>query len=222
MKKNFIDVKDDVVASINKQKKLTAIIFAVIILFIISLFIIVPKVQANIRASQVTSLVNQEKLAKKANYLDIKTADKEISEKTAMTVLFSVPSGKTYENVIDVLKNSKQMKDFNHSIYIYPIVYDAEKIVKKYSIKENEVTIIFFENGKEKNRINIDASFDTKMMLISALNQLPLSSVGQSVQPPASSTPPSTESTTQTSQTITDEQGAVGEEQPGVSDSVAP
>lgn len=209
MKKNFIDVKDDFMASINKQKKLSAIILAVVVLVIICLFVVVPKVQANIRSSEINSLVNEEKLAKKANYLEAKTADQTISEKTAMTVLFSVPSGKFYGNVIAALKDSNQMKEFNHSLYIYPIVYDAEKIEKKYNIKKNEVTIIFFENGKEKNRVIVDESLDTKTMLIPALNQLPLSSVGQSVQPPASTPPTSNETTTQTTtedQTIDEEQ----------------
>ncbi|MBM7688766.1 hypothetical protein BCR24_08475 [Enterococcus ureilyticus] len=205
MKKNFVDVKDDFVASINKQKKLSAIILAVLVLFIISLFIVVPKVQANIRSSEINSLVNQERLTKKANYLEAKTADKTISEKTAMTVLFSVPSGKTYENVIAVLKDSNQMKEFNHSIYIYPIVYEAEKIEKKYNIKKNEVTILFFENGKEKNRIIVDESLDTKTMLIPALNQLPLSGVGQSVQPPTTTSTEETTETTKEDQTINEE-----------------
>lgn len=205
MKKNFVDVKDDFVASINKQKKLSAIILAVLVLFIISLFIVVPKVQANIRSSEINSLVNQERLTKKANYLEAKTADKTISEKTAMTVLFSVPSGKTYENVIAVLKDSNQMKEFNHSIYIYPIVYEAEKIEKKYNIKKNEVTILFFENGKEKNRITVDESLDTKTMLIPALNQLPLSGVGQSVQPPTTTSTEETTETTKEDQTINEE-----------------
>lgn len=198
MKKNFTDVKDDLLAFLTKQKKLTAIILVVIVLFIISLIIVAPKVQSTIRASEINSLVNQEKLAKKANYLDPKTADKEISEKTAITVLFSVPSGKTYGNVIDRLKDSKQMNDFNHSIYIYPMVYDIEKIEKKYKIKENETTVVFFENGKEKNRLSIDERFDTKTMLIPALNQLPLFSGGESIQPSATPTPSSTESKKET------------------------
>lgn len=212
MKKNFIDVKDDFVATINRQKKLTAIILAVIVLFIISLFIVVPKVQANIRASEINSLVNQDKLTKKANFLNAKTADKEISEKTAMTVLFSVPSGKTYGEIIDVLKSSKQMKEFNHSIYIYPIVYDAQKIENNYKIKKDDVTIVFFENGKEKNRVLIDESLDIKTMLIPSLNQLPLPSVEKNIQPPDSST--STEATTDTTQTIEEEQSTGEEEQP--------
>ncbi|WP_207694925.1 hypothetical protein DOK67_0002783 [Enterococcus sp. DIV0212c] len=217
MNKNFIDVKDDFIAALNKHKKLSAIILVVIVLFIISLFIFVPKMRANIRSSEIESLVNQEKLDKKANYLEAKTADKEISEKTAMTVLFSVPSGKNYENVINVLKDSKQMKDFNRSICIYPLVYDAENIEKKYNIKKNEVTIIFFENGKEKNRILVDESFDTKTMLIPALNQLPLPSIGESVQPPASSAPATSKTTTETTQTTSQVQ--TNEEQPLEEDS---
>ncbi|ALS00529.1 hypothetical protein ATZ33_03820 [Enterococcus silesiacus] len=211
MKKNFIDVKDDFVASLNKQKKLTAIIIAVIVLLIISLFIVVPRVQANIRSSEIKSLVSQEKLVKKASYLDAQTADKEISEKTAMTVLFSVPSGKIYNQAIKVLKDSKKMKEFNHSIFLYPIVYDTGRIEKKYAIKKDEVTIVFFENGKEKNRIPIDGSFDVNTMLIPALNQLPLSSVEPNVQPPASSTPESTVETADTTQT-TAEDGQIVEQ----------
>ncbi|MGX7262475.1 hypothetical protein ACWOEF_00715 [Enterococcus crotali] len=200
MKKNFIDVKDDFVASLNRQKKLTAIIIAVIVVLIISLFIVVPRVQANIRSSEIKSLVSQEKLTKKASYLDAQTADKEISEKTAMTVLFSVPSGKTYNQVIQVLKDSKKIKEFNHSIFVYPIVYDPEKIEEKYAVKRDEVTVIFFENGKEKNRIPIDASFDVNTLLILALNQLPLSSLEQSVEPPASSVTEPKDSTAETTQ----------------------
>ncbi|EOL44231.1 hypothetical protein [Enterococcus caccae] len=200
MKKNFIDVKDDFIAYINRQKKLSAIILAVIVLAFISLVVAVPRMQANIRSSEIKSLVNEANLTKKANYLDIETADKEISEKAAMTVLFSTPSGKTYNEIIDVLKDTKQTKEFNRSIYIYPIVYNTEKIEKKYNIKKNEVTIIFFENNKEKNRLSIDQSLDIKTMLIPSLNQLPLSAVGQSVQPPATSTTASNTSSSETSQ----------------------
>lgn len=219
MKKNFVDVKDDFVAYLNRQKKLTAIMLAVIVLFIISLFIVVPKVQANIRASEIKSLVSQEKLAKKANYLNTKTADEEIKEKTAMTVLFSVPSGRTYENVIDVLKNSEQMNDFNHSIYIYPMVYNVGEIEKNYEIKQDDVTIIFFENGKEKNRVIVDESFDAKTMLIPSLNQLPLSSLGESIQQPPAQTPNTTESTQQPAENASSEEQSI--ENSAEADSVA-
>lgn len=219
MKKNFVDVKDDFVAYLNRQKKLTAIMLAVIVLFIISLFIVVPKVLANIRASEIKSLVSQEKLAKKANYLNTKTADEEIKEKTAMTVLFSVPSGKTYENVIDVLKSSEQMNDFNHSIYIYPMVYNVGEIEKNYEIKQNEVTIIFFENGKEKNRVIVDESFDAKTMLIPSLNQLPLSSLGESIQQPPAQTTNTTESTQPSAENASSEEQSI--ENSAEADSVA-
>lgn len=213
MKKNFIDVKDDFVASLNRQKKLTAIIIAVIVALIISLFIIVPRVQANIRSSELKSLVSQEKLTEKAAYLDVQAADKEITEKTAMTVLFSVPSGKIYNQVIKVLKDSKKIKEFNHSIFVYPIVYDPASIEEKYAVKRDDVTIIFFENGKEKNRIPIDASFDVNTLLIPALNQLPMTSLEQ-VQPPASSVIEPTEPTdsAETTESIAvDEQSAAVE-----------
>lgn len=89
------------------------------------------------------------------------------------------------------------------------------------------MTIIFFENGKEKNRISIDGSFDTKTMLIPALNQLPLPSVGQSTQPQTPATTDSTnstESTTEATEQTTQEDPISEEpivEQPVETDSVA-
>lgn len=206
MKKNIITVKDDFVSYLNKQKKLTAIVIGIIVLLIICLFIFVPKVQARIRSSEINTLVSQETLAKKANFLDIKTAKEEINEKTAITVLFSVPSGDTYNKIINILKDTDKMAEFNHSIFIYPIVYDAEKIEKEYSINKNEPTIIFFENGKEKNRLSIDESFEVSTMLIPSLNQLPLSATDPSV-PSASTTTSSTTETTASAQAVEEQTG---------------
>ncbi|MFD2305502.1 hypothetical protein [Enterococcus termitis] len=204
MKKNFIDTKDDIMIYLNKQKKLTAIIIGAVVVFIISLFLIVPRVQANIRASQIDSLVSETTLAKKANYLNAKTADEEISEKTAMTVLFTVPSGKTYDDTIKVLKDPEQMKSLNRSIFIYPIVYNAKKVEDKYKLKQDEATVIFFENGKEKNRFVLNDEQELKTTLIPALNQLPLASVEPSAQTPEANT---TQSTTETTQTTEESQG---------------
>lgn len=198
MKKNFINVKDDFVTKLNKQKKLTAIIMGILVLFVICLIIFVPKVQATIRSSEIESLVSHENLAKKATYLDLGTADQEIAEKTAITVLFSVPSGKSYDNIIKVLKNTEAMKEFNHSIFIYPIVYNAEYIEEKYVVNKDEPTVIFFESGKEKNRQIIDDSFDINTMFISTLNQLPLSNALESTEPAT---------TTETAQSAEDQAG---------------
>nr|OTO10594.1 hypothetical protein A5880_001278 [Enterococcus sp. 4G2_DIV0659] len=76
------------------------------------------------------------------------------------------------------------------------MVYEAEKIETKYSVKKDDVTVVFFENGKEKNRLPVDSSLDLQTMLIPALNQLPLSNVGQSIQPPATPAQTTQQSTT--------------------------
>lgn len=182
MKKNVIGTKDDFVKLINKKKKLSAIIFGVIILFIISLFIFIPKIQANIRTSELTSLVEKVNLNKKVTFFNEKDIEKQIDSKNALTVLFSEPHGTAYDKVLAVFSDNKLMNNFNHSLFIYPIVYNSNNIEKKFGVNKKEVTVIFFENGKEKNRFIVTDSLDVNTMLIPQLNELPLSADTTPVQ----------------------------------------
>jgi len=182
MKKNLIEFKETIIHYINKNRKLSFIVLIISLVLILVLILWIPKAQANIRASEIHSLIAEEPLNKKAIFLDSQTADQEISDKTAITVLFTEPSGKTYDEILTILKNKTKMNEFNHSIYIYPMVYNIPTIEKTYNVKRAEPTVIFFENGKEKNRLTINSTEDMVAMLIPALNQLPLASVSQTTQ----------------------------------------
>lgn len=212
MKKNLLEFKEMIIHYINKNRKLSAIILAISLVLVIGLILYIPKAQANIRASEIQSLVAEEPLTKKAIFLDSKTADQEISEKTAITVLFATPSGKTYDEIIAILKNKTKMNEFTHSIYIYPMVYNMKKIEDTYHVDGTEPTVIFFEKGKEKNRLTINSTEDMASMLIPALNQLPLASVDQATQAtgtnasgqtsPVTSSSQSSEATQSTTETV--------------------
>jgi hypothetical protein len=178
----------------NKQKKLATILIGGIIILFIGFVLIIPKVQASIRSSEIQSLVQSEKLNKKANYLDPRTADQLIRTKPAITVLFSVPHGKTYDEIQAILKDDAKMNEFTHSIYLYPMVYNIDKIEKKYDVKENEVTVIFFENGKEKNKYQLKNDSDIKASLIPTLNQMPMSTM---IEPTVPQVKPSTATATE-------------------------
>lgn len=188
MKKIVIDAKDDFIELINKKKKLSAIILGLVIVFIISLFIFIPKMQANIRISEMNYLNEKVNLNKKVSFFDEENSEKQIDEKNAITVLFSEPHGTEYDKVLAAFSDNKLMNSFNHSLFIYPIVYNSSIIEKKFGINKNEVTIIFFENGKEKNRFIVMDSLDVKTMLIPKLNELPLSADTTQVQPSQTTT----------------------------------
>ncbi|HAR0632825.1 hypothetical protein ACQ1Y6_17520, partial [Enterococcus faecalis] len=63
----------------------------------------------------------------------------------------------------------------------YPIVYDVHELEQKYNIRTDEVTFIFFDGGKEANRITAGkggiTDFDKE--LIPELNRLPLANIKQ-------------------------------------------
>lgn len=169
-------------STLNKQQQLLIRLGIAAAILILALVLIIPRAQANIRSSQIDSLVDVEFKTKKVKFADTKTIDKEIEESRAATVMFTVPSGKSYEQLISLFKDEKTMQSFSRSMTVYPIVYDAANLEKKYNVKKDEITVIFFESGKEKNRFTVDESMDVKTAFIPKLNELPLAAVDPATQ----------------------------------------
>lgn len=115
----------------------------------------------NIRAAQVESLVAGPIKSEKVSVLDYKTADKKIQETGAMSVMFAKPSGKQYDQMVKLF-NSDKMNEFHRSLYIYPLIYNAGKAQEQYNVSGDEITLVFFENGKEKTRTVVEKSMDLK------------------------------------------------------------
>ncbi|MBP1045914.1 hypothetical protein I6N96_06440 [Enterococcus sp. BWM-S5] len=181
-KPNTNKTSKNVTSSLSKQQQLIVRLGIAVVVVVLALILIIPRAQANIRSSQIDSLVDVEFSSKKVKFADTKTIDKEIEESKATTVLFTVPSGKTYEQLISLFKDEKAMQDYSRSITIYPIVYDAADLEKKYNVKKETITVIFFESGKEKNRFTVDESMDVKTAFIPKLNELPLAAVDPATQ----------------------------------------
>ncbi|MBL1225937.1 hypothetical protein [Enterococcus sp. BWR-S5] len=169
-------------SGLNKQQQLLIRVGIAAVIVIFALILIIPRAQANIRSSQIDSLVDVTFKTKKVKFADTKTIDKEIEESRASTIMFTVPSGKTYEQLISVFSDEELMQTFSRSMTIYPIVYDAANVEKKYNVKKDEITVIFFESGKEKNRFIVDESMDVKTAFIPKLNELPLAAVDPATQ----------------------------------------
>ena len=203
MNKNILAVKGNFIELIHKKKRTSTITLGVIIIGIICLFIFIPKIQSAIRISELNYLNEKTNLDKKISFFNEQDIEKQIKDKNAITVLFSEPNGTEYEKVLRVFSDTKLMNSFNHSLFIYPIVYNSSNIEKNFEINKNEVTIIFFEEGKEKNRLIVDRALDTKTMLIPQLNELPLSANINKLQ---DSQPAVSSQSSTTSSTIVDKQ----------------
>ena len=147
------------------------------LLLTVAMFLLPEK----IREEQVNSLVYSSIPTSKLKPFDYSKADQKIRQSRAISVMFSKPNGKTYQDMLDVFNDPELMEELNRPIFYYPIVYDVHELEQKYNIRTDEVTFIFFDGGKEANRITAGkggiTDFDKE--LIPELNRLPLANIKQ-------------------------------------------
>lgn len=150
-------------------------VFLVSLVITITMFVF-PK---NIREAQVESLVYAEINSPKLKPLNINEASQTIEESKAISVLFSVPSGEMYQALMDIFHDPKKMAELNRPIYFYPLVYQVNELEQRYDLKQEHLTVIFFQNGKEANRLvyNANQLSDFPTQLIPELNRLPLANI---------------------------------------------
>ncbi|WP_275400004.1 hypothetical protein [Enterococcus faecium] len=163
----------------NPSKYFRRLVFLLILslLLTIAMFLLPEK----IREEQVNSLVYSSIPTSKLKPFAYSQADQKIKQSRAISVMFSKPSGKTYQDMLDVFNDPELMEELNRPIFYYPIVYDVHELEQKYNIRTDEVTFIFFDRGKEANRITAGkggiTDFDKE--LIPELNRLPLANIKQ-------------------------------------------
>ncbi|HBM5509521.1 TPA: hypothetical protein LY800_001497 [Enterococcus faecium] len=163
----------------NPSKYFRRLVFLLILslLLTVAMFLLPEK----IREEQVNSLVYSSIPTSKLKPFDYSKADQKIKQSWAISVMFSKPNGKTYQDMLDVFNDPELMEELNRPIFYYPIVYDVHELEQKYNIRTDEVTFIFFDGGKEANRITAGkggiTDFDKE--LIPELNRLPLANIKQ-------------------------------------------
>ncbi|HGF7730804.1 TPA: hypothetical protein QFP48_000470 [Enterococcus faecium] len=163
----------------NPSKYFRRLVFLLILslLLTVAMFLLPEK----IREEQVNSLVYSSIPTSKLKPFGYSKADQKIRQSRAISVMFSKPNGKTYQDMLDVFNDPELMEELNRPIFYYPIVYDVHELEQKYNIRTDEVTFIFFDGGKEANRITAGkggiTDFDKE--LIPELNRLPLANIKQ-------------------------------------------
>ncbi len=148
-------------------------LFLIVVLLFTSTMFIIP---ARIKNQQLHSLVYSRIDSEKLNPIDYGAVDRQINDRKAISVMFSVPHGELYQEVQQLLSDPEKSRELNRQIYFYPLVYDSENLESKYKIAKNQVTFLFFDDGKEKNRVEISKEDipNLEKELIPELNRLPM------------------------------------------------
>ncbi|MBO1299397.1 MULTISPECIES: hypothetical protein [unclassified Enterococcus] len=136
---------------------------------------------SKIKEAQVDTLIYSSIDSEKLQPLPFSSAHQEITDSRAVSVMFSLPKGELYQQVIDIFEDPQQSSELNRTIFFYPLVYDTPELEQQYGINKDEITIVFFERGEERNRLVLsdENKEDLERTLIPALNRLPLINIKQ-------------------------------------------
>ncbi|MBF8808023.1 MAG: hypothetical protein IC227_06365 [Enterococcus lacertideformus] len=151
------------------------LIFFVSLLVTVTMFVFPQR----IREEEVASLVYTTIDSPKLQPLTIGEAQKIIKESKAISVLFTVPKGEKYQELMKLFHNVRKMDELNRPIYFYPLIYHVNELAKEYNLAKNQMTIIFFKEGKEANRLTIEENkqYNFSDELIPEINRLPLTNI---------------------------------------------
>lgn len=177
LKEGALDLWYDFVGWTDENRK-EAIIGVVGVFITMCLFATVMVTgQSHIRASQYEDLVFNQLTSDKIQPLNYGKEAAKIQSTPAISVMFSKPNGKEYHQVLDIISEKQKGGELNRTFYYYPLVYSTKEIQQKYKVSPDEVTFVFFEKGKEKNRFVLADMADFEEEFIPELNRLPMWSI---------------------------------------------
>ncbi|MFV0557160.1 MAG: hypothetical protein ACK5MW_00715 [Enterococcus sp.] len=143
-------------------------------LLLFTLFVLsFAPIQQQIRESQLNDLVYADLPEQQLQPLRPAEIERKIHDTKAVTIMFSPPKGADYQQVLHVMNDPKQAEQLNRTIFYYPLVY-PDAISQTYQLAPNEVTLVFFEAGKERNRLNVSELADFEDEFIPEVNRLPI------------------------------------------------
>lgn len=154
----------------NRKKSILGVFFA--LLLVIALTFLTLTVNSKIRAAQMDNLIYEDLPTKKVVPFSYGEGDKIINEKKAVSVMFAKPNQAETKKALQIITQKEE--ELNRKFYYYPLVYQTQEIKNTYDIADDEVTFIFFQNGKEKNRFMLSSVKNPEKNFIPELNRLPM------------------------------------------------
>lgn len=143
-------------------------------LVLVGLFITVfiPKTKAQIRVKQTDALALKDYTnTDKVVGITYNQLEDTIINTENVVVALVDQDDPYYEEFVLALNDKQKMAEFPEKVYVYPIIYDKKKTRDFYKL-ESGLTLIYFQNKKEVQRINLDSQKEVELYLVDHLNSL--------------------------------------------------
>lgn len=176
MNQLLADFADQLKRITTKQWQIIALCLGVVFVILFLFFTQVPRIQKNIRQSQLNLAVYPDKVSKKTPIIAYDQLPTTLKKEKAITVVFLPTNGKFSKETLSLLTDEKEIEKLNHQVYLYPMIYNTSTESKDYQLDYRYTTAVFFENQKEENRLVLKNEQDFND-LITKLNALPMENI---------------------------------------------
>jgi len=154
----------------NKKKSIISILLGLIIVTMLT--VLTLTVHTKIRAAQMDNLIYEDLPTNKIVPFSYGQGDKVIKDKKAVSVMFAKPNQADTQQALKIIQQKE--KELNRNFYYYPIIYQTDEIARTYDLSPDDVTFVFFQDGKEKNRFTLSSVDNPEENFIPELNRLPM------------------------------------------------
>lgn len=161
------------------HRQLTAIIAILTVSLLLICFLIVPKIHQHIQAQEVEALVGSDYQTKKVTTIVPQKIQPLLKKENKVMILFVSPKTSLYKTFVKLLQKPNYLQAFDGKVYLVPLIYQQEKLIKTYRLKEKAITVLYFENQKEQARAELLQEKSLKVDLLKALNGLPMENIQQ-------------------------------------------
>ncbi|MCH4169148.1 MAG: hypothetical protein LKF42_07840 [Streptococcaceae bacterium] len=142
------------------------VLIAIILIFTFS------SIKNHIRAEQTASVRISTFNSKQVQNIDYRQVDQLVEDKVAAMVVFINPNNKVGENFINFFQTSNEIKSLKQKVYLYQIFYTDKNLQEKYQLSDDQVSIIFFENGEISQHKNYQQIPTDLTAFVNQLNTL--------------------------------------------------
>lgn len=157
---------------VKENWQVSAIAGLSIVLVVLVIAVVIPNTQRKIRIKQADSLVmSQVSDIKQVKTVDFDQLESTIRKNEKVLVAIVDPNDKNYDQFLGILNDKGKMAEFEGTLSFFPILYNEKKVSDFYHLKGG-ITLIYFENQQEVERITLDNQQEIELYLVDHLNSL--------------------------------------------------
>ncbi|MBP1040461.1 hypothetical protein I6N95_05555 [Vagococcus sp. BWB3-3] len=157
---------------VKENWQVSAIAGLSVVLVILVIAVVLPNTQRKIRIKQADSLVMaQVSDIKQVETVNFDQLESTIRKNDKILVAIVDPKDKNYDQFVEILNDKGKMAEFEGTVFFFPILYNVTKVTDFYHLKGG-ITLIYFENQQEVERISLDNQQEIELYLVDHLNSL--------------------------------------------------